>query len=234
MCERHFYGVSFAVLSADNETWTIAWPDKLGDANSVFVQIAFAVLVTFMRHRFPGAVKLTGVTLPGSRPASLLKFERFFGCPVEFEANRPSLSFESTPIFSSVGGDLPADYQIMRREQILAVQHQSLIAEPLLRKLQIELLERIPNSRSSLGEIASALHLTPRTLQRRLGSFGFTYQEVLDGVREQLALRYLRYFTLSLAETAILLGFSNQSAFTRAFRHWMQMTPMEFRNSRSH
>ncbi|MFK7842759.1 MAG: AraC family transcriptional regulator ligand-binding domain-containing protein [Sphingorhabdus sp.] len=229
MCERHFYGVGFADLSSDDKSLTIAWPDKLGDANRLFVQVAFAVLITFMRHRFPGSAKLTQVSLTGSPPACTQPFERFFGCEVGFGTNRPSLSFDSAAVFNSAESELPADYEIMRQEQIHAVSHQFLVAEPLLRKLQIELLKRIPESRSSLEEVCSALYISPRTLQRRLGAFGFTFQQVLDGVREQLAIRYLRYSPLSLVEIAILLGFSNQSAFNRAFKHWMQMTPLEFR-----
>ena len=231
MCERHFYGVGFADLSTDDKSWTIAWPDKLGDANSLFVQVAFAVLITFMRYRFPGGAKLTQVSLTGSPPACKKPFERFFGCEVGFGTNRPSLSFDSGAIFNLAGSELPADYEIMRQEQIHAISHQFLVAEPLLRKLQFELLKRIPESRSSLEEVCSALYMSPRTLQRRLASFGFTFQQVLDGMREQLAIRYLRYSTLSLVEIAILLGYSNQSAFNRAFKQWMQMTPLEFRCS---
>ncbi|MGA9526123.1 MAG: helix-turn-helix transcriptional regulator, partial [Myxococcaceae bacterium] len=81
----------------------------------------------------------------------------------------------------------------------------------------------------TLEAIASQLAITPRTLQRRLKEHGTTYQLLLEELRRELALRYLRDHGLEISEVAFLLGFSEPSAFHRAFRRWTGTTPLSFR-----
>ena len=64
------------------------------------------------------------------------------------------------------------------------------------------------------------MHMSPRTLQRRLARYQLSWQQWLDRNREQLARQYLDDTSLTLTDIALLLGFSEQSAFTRAYRRW--------------
>ncbi|MCB1718365.1 MAG: helix-turn-helix transcriptional regulator, partial [Candidatus Competibacteraceae bacterium] len=68
-----------------------------------------------------------------------------------------------------------------------------------------------------------------RTLQRRLANRGYSYQTLVDESRRQLAERLLQKTDYSLAEVAFMTGFSEQSAFTRAFKRWAGQTPRSFR-----
>ena len=81
----------------------------------------------------------------------------------------------------------------------------------------------------SVDKVAAAMHQSTRTLQRRLAERGMTWQQLLDNTRMELARQYLADPALSVAETALLLGFSEQSAFTRAFKRWMGQTPLTYR-----
>ncbi|MDT0497752.1 AraC family transcriptional regulator [Algiphilus sp. W345] len=83
--------------------------------------------------------------------------------------------------------------------------------------------------RTTLRDNARPLGLSPRTLQRRLDELGIRYQSVLDDVRRRHAERYLTDPKKSLAEIAYLLGYSEQSAFTRAYRRWTGMAPSRAR-----
>ena len=76
--------------------------------------------------------------------------------------------------------------------------------------------------------IALALNQSASTLQRRLRREGTTYQRVLDTTRRELALEYLREGQHTLADITFLLGFADQSNFTRAFRRWTGATPRQF------
>jgi len=71
-------------------------------------------------------------------------------------------------------------------------------------------------------------------LQRRLADSGMTWQHLLDRTREQLARQYLSDRALALAEIALLLGYSEQSAFTRSFKRWTGQTPLAFRTQTVH
>jgi AraC-like DNA-binding protein len=74
--------------------------------------------------------------------------------------------------------------------------------------------------------------MSQRSFQRKLGELGLTYQKVLDEIRHELARRYLDDQSKSVTEIAFLLGFSEQSAFTRAFRHWSGMSPSIYRGDK--
>lgn len=95
--------------------------------------------------------------------------------------------------------------------------------------MQQLLVRLLPEGEVSVDKVARALHQSTRTLQRRLAERGMSWQQLLDRTREQLARQYLRDPGLSLAEIGLLLGYSEQSAFTRAFRRWTGQTPQAYR-----
>ena len=74
--------------------------------------------------------------------------------------------------------------------------------------------------------------MSQRSFQRRLRELGLTYRELLDQTRHELARRYLDDPAKSVTEITFLLGFSEQSAFTRAFRHWSGMSPSVYRGDK--
>jgi AraC-like DNA-binding protein len=71
--------------------------------------------------------------------------------------------------------------------------------------------------------------MSPATLRRRLEEEGITYREIVDGLRRDLASEYLAKRRLAIGEIALLLGFSNQGAFSRSFRRWNGFSAAEYR-----
>jgi AraC-like DNA-binding protein len=91
-------------------------------------------------------------------------------------------------------------------------------------------LELLPTGRLAVGSVAGQLGLTARTLQDRLKDEGTSYTEVLESARRDLAHRYLREEQLSVPDVATLLGYSEASAFHRAFKRWTGLTPRQYRS----
>ena len=79
----------------------------------------------------------------------------------------------------------------------------------------------------------SCVAVSPRSLQRRLSEAGTSFARTVDAVREERAKTFLRSGDVSLAEASWLLGFSEQSAFTRAFKRWTGVSPTEWRRAGS-
>jgi AraC-like DNA-binding protein len=102
----------------------------------------------------------------------------------------------------------------------------------LVGQVRQELVRRLGKSEAKVETIADALSLSARTLQRRLEGEGTSFQGVLDGVREQLAMSYLVNESLTVSEIAYLLGYSELRAFDRAFRRWTGKTPVGWRSTR--
>ena len=90
----------------------------------------------------------------------------------------------------------------------------------------------LPHGRPRIAEIARVLGTSQRTLSRRLAEEGLTFERVLEEMRRDLALRYLRDARLSVSRVAWLLGFQEVTAFTHAFRRWTGRTPTEARARR--
>jgi AraC-like DNA-binding protein len=84
----------------------------------------------------------------------------------------------------------------------------------------------------SLTAVSASLHMSERSLQRRLADEGVTFDALLDDLRRELALRYLADEKVAIAEIAYLLGYSEPSAFHRAFKRWTGTTPAEARQQR--
>jgi AraC-like DNA-binding protein len=101
--------------------------------------------------------------------------------------------------------------------------------DSLVEKVQSIIANEFRGGDPSLERVADQLGLTPRTLQRKLHELGTSHNELLDQMRRQLAMRYLREPEMAICEVAYLLGFSESSSFHRAFKRWTGVTPREFR-----
>ncbi|MFG2311468.1 AraC family transcriptional regulator ligand-binding domain-containing protein [Streptomyces sp. NPDC048566] len=92
------------------------------------------------------------------------------------------------------------------------------------------LLTCLPAGRGTLADVAAGLATSPRTLQRRLGAEGTSFQTVLAQTRERLARAYLHRSSLSYTEIAFLLGYEELTSFHRALRQWTGETPRGLRS----
>lgn len=100
---------------------------------------------------------------------------------------------------------------------------------PLSVQLALWLESRFPDGEPSLADAAASLHLSERSLQRRLREENLTWLQLLDDTRRTLAERHLHAPGMSLTQLAFLLGFADVSSFSRAFRKWYGMPASEYR-----
>ena len=83
-----------------------------------------------------------------------------------------------------------------------------------------------------LAGVAKEMMVSTRTLERRLHEAGTTFRDIANEVRMQLAAQYVALGTMSSDQISRMLGYSQPSAFFRAFKHWFGMTPKHYRTSR--
>ncbi|MEM1413464.1 MAG: AraC family transcriptional regulator [Myxococcota bacterium] len=163
---------------------------------------------------------------PARGPADL--HEAFFGCPVAFEAERDALVFARADLEvpNRLGDATIAGFFDTHLEGELAQLADDAGLEQRVRiRVSAALSEGVPK----ISDTAKHLGMSGRTLQRRLADRGVSYQTLVDEARRQLAEKLLRETGYSLAEIAYLTGFSEQSAFTRAFKRWAGQTPRSYR-----
>lgn len=153
---------------------------------------------------------------------------RVFGAPVYFSQPCNAMVAPRELLSQRLAGDDQARLEQLRHlaESLAAP---SAPADELLALVRQQILRRLRAGSVSIQAVAAALDLSERTLQRRLGESGVTFNELVEGMRLELSRRYLRQDHLSLTEIGYLLGYSELSAFSRAFRRWTGISPIEFR-----
>ncbi|MCF8198750.1 MAG: AraC family transcriptional regulator [Sulfuritalea sp.] len=163
-------------------------------------------------------------------PEDTVPFETFFDCPVRFAAGENALLFSSDLLaLPLVRAD--AELNLAMRDEARKVIDRQDLGEDIGGQVRQMLVPLMPKCEASLKCVASGLGLTPRTLQRRLASAEFSFQTLLDATRRELAQVYLRDPALSALDVALLLGYAEQSSFTRAFKSWFGQTPTAYRQS---
>lgn len=167
------------------------------------------------------------VLIQGAQPSSVEPYKAAFHAPLQFGAAHDALVFER----ADMEAPLPTANEAM------AVLHDRFAGEYLARFSESRVTHRVrqvlcrilPQGEPKRETVAQALHLSQRTLQRRLQDEGTSFQTLLDDTRRELAEQYLAQPGTTLLETAYLLGFADPSNFYRAFRRWFDATPSEYR-----
>lgn len=187
-----------------------------------------AHIVTAGRAITGGDFAAQGVTFRHSRPGDLKPYARLFRCVPRFEADANEVVLPRDVLELPVTAADPTLRELMRHfaERQLAALPQ---AEGFAERLQRVVGELLSRGAPRLGDVARALGMSPRTLQRRLREVDTSYQAAVTEVRRALAERYLVERELSVNEIAFLLGYSEPSAFHRSFKRWHRLTPLEYR-----
>jgi len=171
------------------------------------------------------------IELQRPRPARLDDFERLLRAPLKFGALQNRLVFEAESIERPLEGGNP---ELAHYNDIIALQYITRIErEDIKARVREVIVQRLEGSEPSQDEVAERLHMSARTLQRKLAECNATYKEILDETRRALALAYLSAPDHSVNEVTYLLGFSSASCFTRAFRRWTGLSPSLWRASAS-
>ena len=98
-------------------------------------------------------------------------------------------------------------------------------------QVKTKLIQELPSGHICEENIAEDLYMSQRSLQRRLREEGTTYKELLNETRRDLAAQYIKVSGVSINEITYLLGFSEPSNFSRAFKRWTGVSPSEYRQS---
>jgi AraC-like DNA-binding protein len=215
----------------DDEEWAIQFRWLLAnDAEpEVLTDLCFAWVLNIARHGT--GTRMSPLRLELARPRAYARaLERHFGCPIVFGAARNAIVFRASDaarIFVTRNAELLAMLAPQLDEELKRHQGQDTFAERVRSTIQKTLAGRRPK----IQDIAGELHLSARTLQRRLQDDGSSFQQVLEEARHQLARHYLNNSVLELNETAYLLGYEDANSFVRAFRTWEGVPPSQWRGT---
>ena len=191
-------------------------------------EATLASILTIGREVSSVALVPLRVAFKHPAPSTTDAHERFFGCPTVFGADRDSLLFPTEVIDApnQVGDASICQFFDTHLEKELATLEDD---AGLDQRVRIQVSQSLSEGVPKISDIAAKLGMSGRTLQRRLSDQGHSFQTLVDESRRQLAERLLKQTEYSLAEIAYLTGFSEQSAFSRAFKRWAGQTPRSYR-----
>ena len=191
-------------------------PDEVAD--SFLAGLTALCRLNYGQHLSPDRVTLTRPIPDDPSP-----WFSFFRCPVDFasDANRPVLSMrKATKPLSGADPQLAALHERVIERYLASLDHGD-----VLTRARVQIIDQLHSGDLTEETVAGALNMTPRTLHRKLQEHGESFRTLLAGVRKNLVKGYLGDPDLTLTEVAFLLGYSDASSFSRAFRRWFGTSP---------
>ncbi|QPF31975.1 AraC family transcriptional regulator ligand-binding domain-containing protein [Acinetobacter lwoffii] len=193
-------------------------------------EIAIALMTEFVKANVqnPHGVQLYEVHFQHVMPKNIALYEQYFGCKVRFSQARNQVLMHVSELSRPLKqGDQTLQKLLMQQAKALLEKfpYFTLVDQQLQQAILIGLQKNL----FQIKHIAEQMNFSVRQLQRHLQKQGKTYQQCMQEIRCMMAMQYLKDPHLSLQETAMLLGYSEQSAFQRAFKQWTQLTPQQWR-----
>jgi AraC-like DNA-binding protein len=190
-----------------------------------------AVVIKFMRlvYRPDFAPRL--VELISSPPRDTYdKYYEHFGPNISFGADRTAIHVDTVDLDAPLTGSNSS--LAFHNDQLAKAILADLRKHDLRARVYARLIEYLPAGECSREKVAHSLNMSESAFQKKLKAEGTSYQRVLDETRAELAKHYLGKSGLSISEAAFLLGFTDSSNFSRAFKRWTGSSPTDYRDFR--
>jgi len=169
---------------------------------------------------------LLAVALPHTPLAPASVYRRFFGAPVHFEQRHGGLHIARSTYEQNLQG-------VNHALRKIAVDYLALNfgnpGQTVGMRVRHALQRTLGTPQGGKSEVASMLGMHPRTLQRHLTAENTSFENLRETIQKEMAMRYLRETRIPLSQLAGLLGYAEQSVFTRACRRWFKDTPSALR-----
>jgi len=191
--------------------------------------LVLTVLMHMCRFNFGDELVASQVTMVHPEPECSDRFVDYFRTEIQFDADQSSLTIARADV----------DKLLPSANKQIALMHDEMLMKylidikqgDLVQQVKSIILENLPDGTVSEKLIAEQLNLSERSLQRRLQENQTTFRLTLENVREMVAKQYIKNPMNRMSDITFLLGFSEQSAFSRAFKKWTGKSPVEYRKA---
>jgi AraC-like DNA-binding protein len=197
------------------------------------VDITFAGVQRYAREHVSAPFLVREIRLVHGLTAGASRYRALFGAPVVLGANRNELVFDAAALDEPVTASNPELGMILERYAAQELDRIPVVTDLPARVAQIVRQRLVARESVELATIAEQLASTPRSLQRHLRDRSTSLSTIIDDVRRALAPEWLAVDDANVEQVGFKLGYSEPTAFIRAFKKWYGTTPGNFRRSRS-
>lgn len=235
---KRFQGLIYAGSIAHIEqiyadSISLVWNPDYGYSSQTSDELLLAVMANIVREIvYPDKVNLHSVDFTQVMSEQRQRYcEQFFACPVRHSQERLSISFPSKDL------SLAIPHSDSTLNEILGQKAEDLLVslpdcDTFIADLTDTIIRCLHEGHADTSAIASRMGMSERTLHRKLKSKGRVFREILQEIRKSMVVNYLKDPKLTLSEIALLLGYSEQSSFTRAFSAWYGCSPLIYKKSK--
>ena len=195
----------------------------------VTVDASLAMLMIMCRAAYGEDLRPIRVSYQHPEPGNTRCFSEFFNAPVSFSQPETAFWLDAEVVAAPLSTANPELVRI--NDQIVTDYLAHLDRHDITMQVRAKLIERLPSGQVTEEEIASSIHVSQRSLQRKLKEQGLSFTQLLASTRSELGLQYVRDPQRSFNEIAFLLGFSEPGNFSRAFKRWHGKSPSQYRES---
>jgi AraC-like DNA-binding protein len=217
----------FGLLRHNGQLWMV---DRRANPNDFpeLTESSFARMVCSSRHLVGDARIIKAIHVTHAEPSYRAEYDRIFRVPVVFSSDKNAMQIDETlvarcrfPSTSKYATDVLHEHA----ERLLQKLDRSQSTRGRVENLLMPIMH---TGEANVDTVAGELGLSRQTLFRKLHAERVTFQQVLDQLRHKLALHYLTADKASVQRTARLVGFSDATAFSRAFKRWTGVGPREY------
>ena len=217
----------FCCFDADGES--ILATSNVGENVCYETQDAWAtMMVRFLRFLYQKDISPVWIELSRPEPdCGAQPYLDYFRCPVRFGCEQNRIAMDSALMDKPLPGASPDMAQY--NDQIVMDYLEQMDRQDIVNRVRRYIIADLASGTLSKQAVADKMHMSPRNLQLKLAAEDTTFQDILDSTRQSLATGYMQQSHLAITEIAYLLGFSDASNFTRAFRRWFGVSPRNYR-----
>lgn len=217
-------------VTMDRDQLIISWDfDPYLHCGSLVDEIGIAILFNIIKTLvYPNDFKLSGLHFVNPYPDHISLYEQYFNCPVSFEKSKTKFIIPTSELALVINKSDPVLIRILEKQAKILINNLP-NDNALDEQVQKYIIRSIQQGKANIEYISKKIGMAPRVLQRKLSAQGINFKEILNSVRHRLSMQYLENPELSVMEISLLLGYTEQTSFNRAFKGWTGKTPLQWR-----
>ncbi|MFT5899180.1 MAG: AraC-like DNA-binding protein [Glaciecola sp.] len=219
-----------AKIEIQGKTYSHQWMLR-GVDNRLLYEFGLIIFITLYQSLINRKIAPVSVALPIKVPNDINIYQAILGCPVEFNSPTLRVNIPTYLMLLNISTSDPSLLKIFDQQArflLTETKYQNETFAPFLLKLREQILVAMKDGDTRASTVCVKMGFSLRSFYRKLSNNDHNYRSILADSRCRLAKRYLVDGQFTSLEIAFLLGYSEQSAFIRAFKEWMGITPGEY------
>lgn len=231
--ERYFHLLSntyvFKVEKQDEVSKVYLYRDAHRRGVELSNEATFSATVVVLQAMTETNIAPISVSFKHKEPTDLDDYTKAFGCPILFDQPQNYIAYNSADLeIRTTKADISINSFLVERvkEETQGIQVK---VNKIIVDLQQLIEDALPSGIPGIGQLSEHMGMSARTLTRRLSESGASFRDLVRNTQEERSKKLLLSTDYSIGEIAFQTGFSEQSAFNRAFKRWTGQSPVEFR-----